>query len=452
MASLTVSLTLASPLLAGEPHQGNTYHSFSYLPGSVLRGAVANVLMAGWTHEARQIPHPEACPDPAGCTFCRVLYPRDAAGQPGRPPRFFDCYPAAGGGEVVQPFPLTARTCKRFPGFLRENDPDERHGIFDTLIAQAAARDAGGANTPYVYALECPQCGEALTGPDTIHYGRSDAYYYVARPINRRFSRTAINRRRHTAQAGQLFTLTVMGDQMRVDLPDPAPRQVATRLEGSVETGDADEAALRDALARVGWLGSGNSRGLGQVEVQVTSPFPGANGGLTLARFQEQVTAGQFRPDPDAPADLGNRLAGFNQAVAAERDFYRSLGVDVLPGRWYFTIDVCSETFVRHQGLPTLDLSPAILNLPGATQDFVVVEPIERGGWSNAWGLPRPRELGIQTGSVFLFRVDSDDPPAVARLYQRLAELEETGIGANQARGAGRLQVCAPFHQEVNPT
>jgi CRISPR-associated Csx10 family RAMP protein len=449
MATLTVTLTLASPLLVGEPHRGNTYQSYSYLPGSVLRGAVAAVLMADWTYEQRQVAHPEACPEPATCAFCHVLYP-----QGGRPPRFYDCYPAVLGSTAVQPLPHTARTCKRFPGFWRAEDPDEGHGIFDTLIAQVAAWDAAGgqAATPYAYGLDCPVCDQALKEPEAGYYGRSGADFYIARPINRRFSRTAINRRRHTTQAGQLFTLTVMGEQMKSDLPDPAAQQEATRLEGVVDVGDADEKALREALTQVRWLGSGNSRGLGQVaEIKAIRSLPAEGSGVTLAAFQAQLASGDFRSEPGAAADLGNRLAAFNQAAKAERDFYRALGVDVLPGRWYFTIDLLSDTFVRQYGRPALALTAGILGLKGAKEDFTAVEPVERGGWSNVWGLPRPRELGIRAGGVFLFRVDNDTPAVVEALFHRLDELEKSGFGMAQERGAGRVMACAPFHQEVKP-
>jgi len=454
MTTLNVALTLASPLLTGEPHQGNTYESYNHLPGSVLRGAVAAALMAGWSHAAKQIPHPEQCPDPVTCDFCRVLYPRQEDGRPGRPPRFYDCYPAMSGSSPVQPLPLTARTCKLYPGFLRPDETEEKHGIFDTLIAQAAASQARqqAPTHSYVYTLTCPHCGEALVSPESDYYGRYGDTFYTATPLNRRFSRTAINRRRHTAQSGQLFTLTVMGEQMRTGLPEPAPGKTVTRLEGQVEAGDADLTALQDALRQVKWLGSSSSRGLGQIDtLQVRAVPPAPASKIDNTRFRNQVASGQYQTDTDGPADLGNRLAAFNKAVQAERAFYRAIGIpDILPG-WYFSLDLLSDTFVRQQGLPGFSLTAEQLQLPGAKAIFRATVPIERGGWSNAWGLPRYREQGLGRGSVFLFRVDGAEPATVASLMTRLAQLEENGLGTDLARGAGRLQVCAPFHQEVKP-
>ncbi len=455
MAVLTFSLTLATPLLVGEPHRGNSYASYGYIPGSALRGAVADVLLADWSPADRARPHPEQCPDPTACPLCRVFYPQDADGRALRPPRFFDCYPAVPGSQAVYPFPQTARTCKRHGGFKREVSDEERHGVLDTLIRQAAAREAAqiDAATPYRYTLTCPECGEALKNPEGEVYGRYDDLFYTPRPHMRRFSRTAINRRRHTAQDTQLFTLTVMGELMHTDLPKPADKPVATRLVGAVDPGDADLALLQEALRGVRWLGSSKSRGLGQlaeVKIDRPSPFDAVVEPLPLDTFQQQVRDGRFAFAPHSDSDLGHRLAAFNQAIADERAFYRALGAPgVLPGRWYFTVDVMTDAFVRQNGLPTLELTAEMLALSGAELVFIAAEPVNRGGWNAAWGLPQPRYLGIQAGGVYLFRVDDAAETAVQTLWERLATLEQEGIGDERERGAGRVMICAPFHQEV---
>ncbi|MBK7916834.1 MAG: hypothetical protein IPJ94_11360 [Chloroflexi bacterium] len=456
MAIITFSFTLASPLLVGEPHQGNTYQSYNFVPGSVLRGAVADVLMATWTHEQRAKPHPDECPDPSSCPLCRVFYPQDADGRFLSPPRFYDCYPAVSGSQAVYPFPQTARTCKRHGGFLRDKSEETRHGVMDTLLRQAAAREAAqsGQPLPYVYTLTCPACDEALKTPEGDVYGRYEAYFYTARPFNRRFSRTAINRRRHTAQPGQLFTLTVMGEQMKTDLPKPIPEAEITHLMGTLDPGAADLDLLKEALGQVRWLGSSKSRGLGQLDrVKIERGLAGtAVTPLTLAAFQAQVRSGQFTADPDMDQDMGQRLAAFNQAAAAERAFYHALGLtNVLSGGWYFTVDLLTDTFVRAGGLPTLELTAEMLELPGAELVFMAAEPVNRGGWNGAWGLPQPRYLGIQAGGVYLFRVNGRDPDTVQALWTRLEALQQEGIGYEQERGAGRVLICAPFHQEVDP-
>jgi hypothetical protein len=243
-----------------------------------------------------------------------------------------------------------------------------------------------------------------------------------------------------------------MGEQMKIDLPRPAAQKERTHLQGMVETGAADLAALKAALGRVGWVGSSNSRGLGQIAQVELTAVEETGPGMTVAAFQAQVEDGPFQPDDAEAGDLVSRVAAFNKAVAAEREFYRLLGVDVLTGSWYFTLDLLADTFVRHYGLPALRLTPEMLDLPGAEWDFTAVEAVERGGWVNAWGLPRPRKLGLQAGGVFLYCVDNGKDAAITQtLFNRLEELERNGIGEDRERGAGRLMVCAPFHKEIDP-
>ncbi|MCA9954667.1 MAG: hypothetical protein H6657_02495 [Ardenticatenaceae bacterium] len=449
MARYEIIIELQTPLLAGEPRQGNSYSSFSYLPGSVLRGAVAEQLMAAWTPEERQVSHPEACLNPQTCAFCQVLGLDDADA-----PRFSDCYPIWLESDELYLFPLTAKTCKRHGGFKEPDAIEARHGIQDTLIRLVAARDAQQAHPArsYIYTANCAECGEALTGPGVNHYGRSAQTFYLANPQNRRFSRTAINRQRHTAQHGQLFTLGVMGEQTRLSVPDY--ESVTTRLKGTIESGNAPEQLLEQTVKQIGWLGSGTSRGLGQVSHVTLRKIEAPIGQKPLSAYGELLANDRYAEilsDTAVPA-LVQRIAAFNQEVANERTFYKALGMDqVLSGSWYFTVDLQADAYVRQSGLPTLHLTPEMLQLPHAISDFVAAEAVERGGWSTAWGLPLPRQLGIARGSTFLFRVENNSSDIANQLLNRLDQLEQEGIGADRGRGAGRLLICAPFHTEVNP-
>ncbi len=449
MAHYEIIIELQTPLLAGEPRQGNSYSSFRYLPGSVLRGAVAERLMADWSDARRQLSHPEECDKPQNCEFCQIFGLDEAYA-----PRFSDCYPVWAAGDELYLFPLTARTCKRHGGFKEPKATEERHGIQDTLIRLAAARDAWKANEtrPYIYTANCTECGDPLTGPAAEHYGRSAETFYTATTQNRRFSRTAINRQRHTAQNGQLFTLGVMGEQTR--LQGTEQKIVSTRLKGTLESGRAPQALLEQTVKQVGWLGSSTSRGLGQVSHITLRKVEPPDGQKPVSEYGELLVNGRYPEilsDTAAPA-LIKRLAAFNQEIARERDFYKALGMaGVLPDSWYFTIDLQANAFVQQFGLPTLKLTPEMLRLPQVSCHFTAAEAVERGGWSTAWGLPLPRQLGIARGSVFMFGVESGDAAVANDILTRLEKLEQEGIGADRGRGAGRLLICAPFHMEVNP-
>ena len=97
-------------------------------------------------------------------------------------------------------------------------------------------------------------------------------------------------------------------------------------------------------------------------------------------------------------------------------------------------------------GLPTLRLE---LTLGGQRLEpvFFATQPAFVGGWSTAWGLPKPTALGAGMGSVYVFRVES--PPN--DLVPELERLEAQGVGERTDEGLGEVLVCHPFHQEVMP-
>src|SRR5437879_4951372 len=127
MRYIAVQLTALSPLAIRADHSPGGVATARYIAGSTLMGslAVAHRLF----HEDRPADFEQL--------FLReqVLYP--------------DLSPATFGGRSqkgivewwnrpdmpVYPLPLTARTCKRFPGFLRVADNDTRepgHGVRDS--------------------------------------------------------------------------------------------------------------------------------------------------------------------------------------------------------------------------------------------------------------------------------------------------------------------------------
>jgi CRISPR-associated protein Csx10 len=98
--------------------------------------------------------------------------------------------------------------------------------------------------------------------------------------------------------------------------------------------------------------------------------------------------------------------------------------------------------------LPTLKLG---LNFNGHWLEpvFWATQPTFVGGFSTAWGLPKPTYLAAATGSVYVFRVDKspDDPT----LLSWLESLEAQGVGQHTDEGLGEILICHPFHKEVMP-
>jgi CRISPR-associated protein Csx10 len=68
------------------------------------------------------------------------------------------------------------------------------------------------------------------------------------------------------------------------------------------------------------------------------------------------------------------------------------------------------------------------------------------GGYSTAWGLPKPTGLGVAPGSTYVYHTDMNDD-----LVSWLESLENHGIGLRAEEGLGEILICHPFHEEVKP-
>ncbi|HHC25086.1 MAG TPA: hypothetical protein ENK58_06700 [Desulfobacterales bacterium] len=64
-------------------------------------------------------------------------------------------------------------------------------------------------------------------------------------------------------------------------------------------------------------------------------------------------------------------------------------------------------------------------------------------GWQSAWNLPKPDDLSVAMGSVFLFQYNEDEPEKLENL---LNELAVNGIGLRREEGFGRISVCDDLH------
>ncbi len=465
MVQLEVTIQMAEPFLIGGRKPAFITETLEYLPGSALRGVVAETLLRKWPLQSRRVPHPDECPNRNECDFCRLFYP-----QTGLVPRFGNLYPSS--GDVARPFPLTARTCKYHPGFFRpQSVSEERHGIFDILIRQYAFEMAieAGKRLPFVYLQKCPQCRAKAEPVTFLVYNTLEDICQAPRLLHRRITRTAISRSRGAAREQQLFTLNVLSELMDTDLLEEngAPIREITTLKGHVWVAEDSAEAMTEALGQVERIGAVRSRGLGRVAGIGVEPVTPVKSRENTALFLEQAVVGNFfvpedREMPGANAnhspekDLAERLLAFNARFQAERDFYARLGIPLPEYSWYFTLDLLSDVILFDDGLPTLAPTPEMLKLDGDAIPKVrllrsFVRHGYRSGWSGAHGLPRQTHLAALMGGVYLFGVESGEHNAVGRLLERLESLERNGVGLERERGFGHVMICQPFHLEIEP-
>lgn len=397
---IKLTLEARSPLVVGGKKLGDNYNrSLGYVPGSVVRAAVARAILDRCPYfdpaaeatlrywvTCREAP---LCAECAAREWCRVF---------GRIV-FRDALPAG-----TRAVPLTALQCKR--------DPD--HPLVDTLLAEAR-QELGVKRRDR---LVCPVCGPR-SRLETAHAdaaGPDDG-----RRVNLRrqlVSRVSLDRSTRTSARGNLYTLDLLSDYQE---------HGRLRLEATFSVPDATSPTPPFTTLRVGGDVSGGA-------------------GKLVVAGAEAVPAGE------SAAAIAERVQAFNRRLGLTEANW-----------WYFSLTLASDADLGlAERLEALQVSPAqvpthsYLQLVGEAlaaeihPELVLVQAFleheVRRGWDtsrNANGTRRPPALWTRRGSVFLARLPAQH---MEDAHARLALLEREGLGRNRETGCGQVVVCDPFH------
>lgn len=401
MERLSVTIEVQSPLCFSERRPAGQFReSTHYVPGSVLRGAVADLMLRD---------------NLEGSAEFKALFNSE------RPAVFANAYPAP------YVLPATAMSCKAESGLRSEG----KHGVIDTLIERLCFEALEPAGLLYLPNCSYPlpdgrRCGARMERHAGF-YGRKSNGFCSEQVTQRLLTRVAINRRRAVAEDELLYSPIVISEGRR----DSDGKYYPTRFRATITiTAHAD--VLLRYLEQVKHLGSGTSRGLGQVCLEVDKMPVDNNEDLELIRQRRQK---------------------LNTAI---REFWNWL--KKLPGcgqpkhnpdnGTYFTINLYSDAVLKEDGwLPTMVLSERMLqHLCKVGDDSLqLIRAYSgydyRGGWNVAWGLPKDVDVVVPRGSVFLFWTNRPE-----QWDKALLDIERWGIGERTAEGFGQVRVCDEFH------
>ena len=409
MARLEVVITTRSPLSLGttKGYGGTLIESGSYITGGHLRGALGALSPYLRTEEREKINE--------------IL---DGLSFP-------NCY--LSDSRPSYPAPLTAQTCKREGGFknvLREKKP--KHGVADTLLMQLAydrvARDGDRRRIPLPFQYRCPTCGGRAETYNGLVEPRGGKSYSPAVAHMHRQTRVAINRRRLTAEDGQLYSVQAFDER--------------SRFIGEMEAEGTLLAAAKDWLPRIERLGGRLSRGFGLARVEVKDSRTASSGRERCERFNEEYRR------------IETELASIARPAPS------------LPRRQLFTVNLRSDLLLRtEEGAPTLRLDEDLLRDASrrliAEADFdrlgvkliaQYAQPRWLGGWHTGRRLPKEAQLTVRGGGLYVFAAEIDDKDSRREeLFSLLERLEASGLGEGRADGLGRIVICDQFHLEVTP-
>ncbi|MCS6862325.1 MAG: CRISPR-associated RAMP protein Csx10 [Abditibacteriales bacterium] len=393
MPVLQVVITAKAPLVFSERRPGGQFRpSTPYVPGAVLRGALAQQMLdAG---------------EQGSSDFEALFLASDA-------PLFRHAYPARkvqgenAGFVPSRPLPATAFSCKAESGF-------DKHGVFDSLIDRLCCEQLG-VQVPYL--PRCAQCGDRVEALSGFHVGKRSAT-----APTRLTTRVALNRRRKTAEEGLLYSPVVISEAAADGTP--------TTFVGNVAVNDANRSIVERRLRELTHIGSGAARGFGWVEVDV---------------YEDK-----------AAEDLNQRVTDFNDKVRERWALWAKLPhknekTAYTPDNGtFFAVLLMSDAMLRANGwTPTLRLEPTMLG--DALQDATLLRCYAtadyRGGWNTGWGLPKDTELVAKMGSVYVYHApyNLDD----TTWLNALRDLEEQGVGEKRVEGYGQVRVCDEFHREI---
>uniref|UniRef100_A0A7V4DG00 CRISPR-associated RAMP protein Csx10 n=1 Tax=Candidatus Caldatribacterium californiense TaxID=1454726 RepID=A0A7V4DG00_9BACT len=388
MGKVVLELIPESPLrVGGIKPKGNFLGTVGYIPGSVLRGTLA---------EWFKIQGREGDIVPVVSET-----------------RFGNLFPAPREAHYALPFPLTALECKLHGGFRTEGG----HGIRDSLLVACVYEELErlGARFPVPLLFRCRECGGRMEKVRGFCAYTSSGWRKVQISLGLQ-TKVALSRFRHVAQEGALYR--IMGIRPK---------------DGLVFLGRLSfqkEEQLRDLEAAVEHLGVGalTTRGFGRARLAVRDDvFPPLS--ERLRRFNEQLQT--------VWRDLLRLCWQAGEAKAIPERPYHT----------YFSLDLLSPgIFADASGLPSL---VPVLELAGESLSpvFWATHRDFAGGWSTAWGLPKPTALAAAQGSTYVFKSSLGGH----ELIHLLKALESWGIGERTDEGFGEVVVCHPLHQEVMP-
>ncbi len=393
MKTILLKITAKSPLAIGRRKLGVVNEAEDYIPGSVIRGAIAQKILQQTGYESDDLSQ-------NGGDFQQLFLHESCA-------IFQNAYPSPD-DQISSVLPATAVSSKTNPGFKQKG-----HGVFDTLIDRFCAE-----SYQHPYDPNCPQ-DRGRVEPFSGFYTDENDNYQTHSVSKRLLTRTAINRRRNVAEENILYSLEVLNETKGKNQP--------SLYQGKIILTDDN---LANVLAcyinrnsQQFRFGSARSRGLGKVTINAT-----------VSEIVSQVSS---------------LMEEFNQALQKRWEKWGSLfgKTSEKLQRTYFTFDLQADTILTDQWRSTTILTPAMLQQETGKKDETLqlhtayTSYDYRSGWNAAWGLMKDQVLVTNRGGVYFFSTTKPD------LWEEtLANLEQTGIGDRTAEGFGQIQICSPFH------
>ncbi|PSB01555.1 type III-D CRISPR-associated RAMP protein Csx10 [Merismopedia glauca] len=427
MYKIQLTITALSPLAIGRKKPGSVSEASDYIPGSVIRGAIASELIQRLGQPA------------PGDDFYSLFLDENYA-------IFSNAYPATAKGkkeqnkeyaiiaEEVRILPATAVSSKTQPGFKTAKG----NGVFDTLIDNFCAE-----SRDLFYDPSCPTAiekgndgrVEPYTGFYSKFYSKLGEYKYYTHSVSKRLlTRVGINRRRATSEEEILYSIEVLNEQFSIKRSLQLVQWESTIYKSCISI-ETDEDLANKIIAFINGnseafrLGGSTSRGLGRVKIEAIQ-INNEN------KIEERIN--NFNQKLRERWHEWSVLGKPRQNLTSERTFFTiNLEADaILTENWRRTTVISEEMLCQFANLEELkkDLK---LHATYSSYDYL-------SGWNSAWGLMKDVELVTNKGSVYLFSISAN---RTNQWIEALSQLKMKGVGDRTSEGFGQIEICSEFHQ-----
>lgn len=395
MKQINLTITALSPLAIGSKKPGSVSEAGEYIPGTVIRGAIASQII----RQSRLNKDTDFSTD--GEDFKTLFLDENAA-------IFHNAYPAK------NLLPATAVSSKTKPGFKGKGN-----GVFDTLIDRFLSE-----KYDHPYDPNCP-VDKGRVEPFNGFYNQENKTYKSFSVPKRLLTRVGINRKRNVSQNEILYSLEVLNETQGKD------KQPVIYYSSILIDNNNLAETLKEFINinRYNFrFGGSKSRGLGKVKMIASSKT------ITLEEKIKRVRS---------------HIEQFNNKLKERWNLWSIFDTNeekkIEPK--YFTINLQSDAILSENWLRTTiftenmlssvtDIENNGLKLEVAYSSYGYVS-----GWNNAWGLMKDMELITNKGGLYLFSINNLD-----NCIESLAKLELSGIGEKTNEGFGQIKICDPFH------
>ncbi|MBD2494465.1 CRISPR-associated RAMP protein Csx10 [Nostoc sp. FACHB-280] len=408
MKKINLEIKALSPLAIGRQKPGgNVSEVEQYIPGSVIRGAVASQILKRTNQSISD-----------DDDFHQLFLGDKPAIFQNAYPGIITIYGDCVFKPNVQVLPATVLSSKSKSGF--KTGDSEKNGVFDTLIDRFCAEKYA-----QIYDPNCPT--EHSTYGRRVDnfsgfYSEHDDDYYTPSANDRLLTRVGINRRRATSEERVLYSIAVLNESQE-------NKQRPVTYTGLVLVNDDLAVPLQHFIQNHQddlRLGGAGSRGLGKVKITAKAPT-------------------------DIKSTVIQRIDNFNQKLGQRwSEWGKIFGnpLEILPeNRTYFTLDLQADAILTEKWQRTTVISPEMLQQYTGVSDLSLHIHAAyssydyRSGWNSALGLMKDVELVTNKGSVYLFSTENKN-----LWLQAWEDLEVYGIGDRTCEGFGQVQICNEFH------